>query len=110
MKALILIALVASTIAASAQESHPSRPRYYYGGEPHIGPATAGTYYDGSGRTVGRTYTDSQGSQTIYDNGGRVMGRTSTDSQGTTTFYDAGGRRTGTAVPNGNAPPMGGRR
>ena len=96
----VLAALAASTVAASAQYA-PDRPRYYYDGEPHIGPARAGTYYDAGGRVVGKTYTDTQGSQTIYGNDGRVMGRTSTDSQGSTTFYDAAGRKTGVAVPNG---------
>jgi YD repeat-containing protein len=98
MKILLTLALACFATEALAQHA-PNRARYYYGGEPHIGPATAGTMYDGQGRNVGRSYTDSQGSTTIYGNDGRVMGRTATDSQGTTTFYDAGGRKTGTAVP-----------
>ena len=102
MKALVLIALAASTVAAAAQESHPSRPRYdYYSPTPHVGPVQSGTYYDNRGGVVGRTHTDSQGSTTVYGNDGRVQGRTSTDSQGNTTYYDAGGRVTGRSVPDG---------
>jgi YD repeat-containing protein len=97
-KLLLATALALVATGAMAQQSE-YRARYYYHGEPHIGPATAGTMYDGQGRNVGRSYTDSQGSTTIYGNDGRVMGRTATDSQGTTTFYDAGGRVTGKAVP-----------
>jgi YD repeat-containing protein len=97
--ALSVIAL--TTIAASAQQSSPSRARYYYGGEPHVGPASVGSMYDGSGRKVGQSYTHSDGSTTIYGSDGRVMGRAATDSQGTTTFYDAGGHVTGRAIPDG---------
>jgi YD repeat-containing protein len=30
--------------------------------------------------------------RTLYDSSGKIVGRSSTDSQGTTTIYDAGGR------------------
>jgi hypothetical protein len=93
--------LLALTGAGAAQESSPARARYYYGGEPHIGPATQGTVYGPDGSVAGRSYTHSDGATTIYGNDGRVMGRAAVDSQGTTTFYDAGGHVTGRAVPNG---------
>jgi len=103
MKTILLgLAILALTAdATTAQQSHPSRARYYYGGEPHVGPASVGSMYDASGRKVGQSYTHSDGNTTIYGGDGRVMGRSSTDSQGTTTFYDASGRVTGRAVPNG---------
>jgi YD repeat-containing protein len=99
--ALAFTTITLMTVAASAQQSPPNRARYYYGGEPHVGPASQATMYDASGRNVGRSYTHSDGATTIYGNDGRVMGRASVDSQGTTTFYDAGGRVTGRAVPGG---------
>jgi YD repeat-containing protein len=57
--------------------------------------AQARTFYDQSGKVVGRSVTDSQGSTTVYDASGRTAGRSSTDSQGTTTYRDAGGRKIG---------------
>ena len=54
------------------------------------------TLYDASGRVVGRSSTDSQGSTTFYDAGGRVTGRSSTAPSGTTTIYDGAGRSVGT--------------
>jgi YD repeat-containing protein len=54
------------------------------------------TIYDGAGRVVGHSVTDSAGSTTFYDAGGRVTGRSATDSGGTTTIYDARGRNIGT--------------
>jgi hypothetical protein len=104
MQKLITIAglmVLTFTGAAMAQESSPNRARYYYTGEPHVGPASQGTMYGPDGSVAGRSYTHSNGATTIYGNDGRVMGRTATDSQGTTTFYDAGGNKTGSAVPNG---------
>jgi YD repeat-containing protein len=53
------------------------------------------TVYDSSGRSIGTTTTDSQGSTTLRDASGRTTGRTSTDSQGTTTIYDARGNSVG---------------
>lgn len=72
----ITLALIALTIAsgASAQQS----------------PST--TIYNGGGKVIGHSTTDSQGSTTIRDAQGRTTGRTSTDSQGTTTIYDASGK------------------
>jgi YD repeat-containing protein len=52
------------------------------------------TFYDASGRVVGRASTDSQGTTTNYDARGKVLGREST-SGGTTTIYDAAGRNVG---------------
>ncbi|MBT1509353.1 hypothetical protein KIP88_02465 [Bradyrhizobium sp. SRL28] len=54
-------------------------------------------YYDSSGRSVGRSSTDSQGTTTFYDAGGRVTGRES-KSGNTTTIYDAAGRNVGRAT------------
>jgi YD repeat-containing protein len=58
-----------------------------------IGAASAQqrTFYDSSGKVVGRSSTDSQGTTTNYDSRGKVISRQST-SGGTTTVYDAGGR------------------
>jgi YD repeat-containing protein len=100
-KLLLATALALTATAAMAQQSPPNRARYYYGGEPHVGPASVGSMYDGRGNKVGQSYTHSDGNTTIYGADGRVMGRTAIDSQGTTTFYDAGGRVTGRAVPDG---------
>ena len=52
------------------------------------------TIYDSSGKVVGRTATDTQGSTTVYDAAGKVTGRLST-SGNTTTIYDAAGRNVG---------------
>jgi YD repeat-containing protein len=52
------------------------------------------TFYDASGKVVGRSATDSQGSTTNYDSRGRVISREST-SGNTTTIYDARGRNVG---------------
>jgi len=101
---LVLLALLASASVASAQyrtQQDYNRPRYQYDGPPHVGPVTSGTFYDGRGRTLGRTMTDGAGSTTVYGSDGRVMGRTSTDSQGTTTYYGPDGRKTGTGIPDG---------
>jgi YD repeat-containing protein len=51
-----------------------------------------------TGKSVGRSTTDSQGSTTIYGADGRVTGRTATDTQGTTKFYDAAGRNVGSVT------------
>jgi YD repeat-containing protein len=53
------------------------------------------SYYDASGRSVGKSSTDSQGTTTFYDSRGNVTGRASTDTQGTTTIYDPTGRDVG---------------
>jgi YD repeat-containing protein len=60
---LALVALAALATAASAQQQRQ--------------------YYDSSGKTVGRSTTDSQGSSTFYDAGGRVSGRTFVVNKGT---------------------------
>jgi len=59
--------------------------------------AQSRTFYDGSGRVIGRERTGSNGSTTLYDSSGRVKGRTST-SGNTTTLYSADGRRIGTTT------------
>jgi len=53
--------------------------------------AQSRTFYDSSGRTAGRSTTDSQGSTTFYDASGRISARSST-SGNQTTIYDASGR------------------
>jgi YD repeat-containing protein len=40
--------------------------------------------------------------RTFYDSSGKIVGRSSTDSQGTTTFYDASGRVTAKESKSGN--------
>ena len=52
-------------------------------------------YYDASGKSLGRSTTDSQGTVTNYDARGQVISRAQTDSQGTTTVYNAAGRNVG---------------
>ncbi|MBR0773474.1 hypothetical protein JQ543_12120 [Bradyrhizobium diazoefficiens] len=74
MKSLpILLALALMTGAASAQSKR---------------------FYDSSGRSVGTSSTDSQGTTIFYDSKGKVIGREST-SGNTTTTYDAKGRSIG---------------
>jgi len=75
---LALLALAILTGAASAQQR---------------------TFYDSSGKVVGRSSTDSQGSTTTYDARGKVIGREST-SGNTTTIYDASGRNVGRFTTN----------
>jgi hypothetical protein len=53
------------------------------------------TYQDASGREVGRSVTNQNGT-VFYDAMGRTTGRSSTDSNGTTTIYDQMGRQVGT--------------
>jgi YD repeat-containing protein len=60
------------------------------------------TFYDNTGRVVGRSTTDSAGSTTFYDAADRVTGRASTSGNGTTTYYDANGRNLG----NVRTPPL----
>ncbi|MGL3106000.1 hypothetical protein [Bradyrhizobium sp. BR 1432] len=55
------------------------------------------TFYDSSGKVVGRAATDSQGTKTLYDASGKVVGREST-SGNTTTIYDPAGRVIGRAT------------
>ncbi len=52
------------------------------------------TFYDTSGRVVGRASTDSAGSTTLYDATGRVSGRESR-SGNSTTLHDSSGRVVG---------------
>ena len=52
------------------------------------------SYYDSSGKVIGRSSTDSQGTVTNYDSRGNVISREST-SGNTTTVYDARGRLIG---------------
>ncbi len=51
-------------------------------------------FYDASGKVVGRSATDNQGSTTFCDSRGRATGRESI-SGNTTTIYDASGRSVG---------------
>ncbi|KRR23185.1 hypothetical protein CQ14_33575 [Bradyrhizobium lablabi] len=52
------------------------------------------TFYDATGKIVGRSSTDSQGTVTNYDSRGRAISRETTSS-GTTTVYNASGRNVG---------------
>ena len=61
--------------------------------------AQSRTYYDASGKVVGRSATDSSGSTTVYDRSGRVITRKSTTGN-TTTVYDAAGRNVGRFTTN----------
>jgi YD repeat-containing protein len=63
--------------------------------------AQSQTFYDSSGKSVGRSATDSQGTTTFYDASGRVSSRAS-KSGNTTTIYDDRGRNVG-RVTNGAA-------
>ena len=49
------------------------------------------TFYDASGKIVGRSSTNSAGTTTNYDSRGRVISREHTSGT-TTTIYDASGR------------------
>ena len=57
------------------------------------------TFYDSSGKVVGRSSTDSQGSTTNYDARGKAISREST-SCNTTTIYDDRGRNVGKVTTN----------
>jgi YD repeat-containing protein len=57
-------------------------------------PAQQRTFYDSSGKVVGRSATDSNGTVTNYDSRGRVISR-ETATGNTTTVYDVGGRNVG---------------
>jgi YD repeat-containing protein len=70
---LALVALSALTGAAAAQSKR---------------------YYDPSGKSLGTSSTDSQGTTTFYDAAGKVTGR-ATKSGDTTTIYDPAGRNVG---------------
>ena len=61
--------------------------------------AQSRTYYNSSGKVVGRSSTDSQGTTTFYDASGRVTGRAS-KSGNTTTVYDPAGRNVGRFTTN----------
>jgi YD repeat-containing protein len=52
------------------------------------------TFYDASGKVIGRSSTDSAGTVTSYDSNGKVISCESTRGN-TTTIYDAGGRNVG---------------
>jgi YD repeat-containing protein len=52
------------------------------------------SYYDASGRSLGRSSTDSAGTVTNYDARGKVISRETTTGT-TTTIYDARGRDVG---------------
>lgn len=75
-KILFALAIALLTTAASAQSRR---------------------FYDASGKSVGTSSTDSQGTTTFYDASGRVTGRSS-KSGDTTTIYDSTGRSVGKAT------------
>jgi YD repeat-containing protein len=56
--------------------------------------AQSRSFYNASGRSVGRSSTDSSGTITNYDVRGKVISREATTGN-TTTIYDAGGRNIG---------------
>jgi YD repeat-containing protein len=56
-------------------------------------------FYDASGRSLGTSSTDSQGTTTNYDSSGRVISRETTTGN-TTTIYDARGRNVGRITTN----------
>jgi YD repeat-containing protein len=56
-------------------------------------------YYGSSGKSVGRSSTDSSGTVTNYDARGKVISRETTTGK-TTTIYDAGGRNVGRVTTN----------
>jgi YD repeat-containing protein len=57
------------------------------------------SYYDSSGKSVGRSSTDSRGTTTFYDAAGKVTGRAST-SGNKATIYDPAGRNVGRFTTN----------
>jgi YD repeat-containing protein len=66
-----------------------------------IGAASAQqrTFYDASGKVVGRSSTNSSGTTTFYDSRGRDISRETT-SGNRTTIYDARGRNVGRFTTN----------
>jgi len=70
-----IVFLFVATIAASAQST---------------------TLRDASGRIIGTSSTDSNGTRTWRDSSGRITETTTRDANGTTTFRDGAGRITGT--------------
>ena len=66
-----------------------------------IGAASAQsrTFYDSSGKVVGRSSTDSAGTITNYDRSGKVVSRATTTGS-TTTLYEAAGRNIGRFTTN----------
>ena len=64
-----------------------------------IASAQQRTYYDASGKVVGRSASDSSGTTTNYDARGRVISPESTTGN-PTTIYDAGGRNVGRLTTN----------
>ena len=60
-----------------------------------IGQTSQHTFRDSSGRTMGRSVTDTKGNTNYYDSMGRTTGRSSTDSRGNVTIYNERGQQTG---------------
>ena len=58
------------------------------------------TYYDSSGKVIGRSSTDSQGTTTSYDFRGNVISRESTSGNTTTVYDAASGRNIGRLTTN----------
>ena len=78
-KILLALLMLATLTGAASAQSH--------------------SFYDSSGRVVGRSSTDSQDTTTIYDSRGKVINRELT-SGNQTTIYDAGGRNVGRFTTN----------
>jgi YD repeat-containing protein len=80
-KILLALAIAALVTAASAQSRR---------------------FYDASGKSVGTSSTDSQGTTRFYNAAGKNVGTSSTDSQRTTTFYDSRGKVVGKESKSGS--------
>ena len=63
--------------------------------------AQSRSFYNRSGKSVGRSVTDSSGTTTYYDASGKITGRSST-SGNTTTNYDRSGRVISRETTTGN--------
>jgi hypothetical protein len=58
------------------------------------------TFYNVSGKVVGRSSTDSAGTVTNYDSRGKVIISRESTTGNQTTIYDAGGRSVGRFITN----------
>jgi YD repeat-containing protein len=82
MTKIIIAALALASLATNAAAEQQQR-----------------TFYNLSGKVIGRSSTDSQGTVTNYDVTGKVISRATT-SGNTKTIYDAGGRVIGRETTN----------
>ena len=82
MSKIIIAALALASLATNAAAEQQQR-----------------TFYSLSGKVIGRSSTDSQGSTTNYDARGKAISRESTTGN-TTTIYDDRGRNVGKVTTN----------